>query len=238
MQLRSSLDRLNISKRTSILTGAAIAIVIFITLTFLYNTYARSLPLVIDESFTSSADADDFDTTGAGMWQIVDGVYRLMSSSQASSSSVSNVNASLHKTSVTAGEWRLEVTAKVLSSSPSHDFSLIFDYVDEANYYYVNFSAEKGDGRNGIFKIQNGNQTQLIALPITIETDKQYDFEIRKDNSEIKVYRDKTYLAKTEGVSPASMRIGFGSNGGSADFDNLTLGAAGVVTSPTPTPAP
>jgi hypothetical protein len=238
MYSKSILDRLSMSKRTSLLISAAAAAVIFIVLIVLFNTYAKSMPLVVNETFSSAAAGNNFDITGAGDWQVANGAYQLTNPATASSSPVGNINASIHKTAVTAKKWRLDATAKALSMTASRDFSIIFDYVDEANYYYVNFSATKNDGENGIFKLQNGVQTQLVALPATIMADQPNAIEIRKDGTEIKVYRDKTYLAKAEGISPASMRIGLGSRGGAAEFDDLTVGAEGAVTNPTPTPTP
>jgi hypothetical protein len=238
MNSESTLDRLSISKRTSLLISAAIAAIIFVVLIVLFNTYAKTMPLVINETFNSAAEESDFDIAGAGSWQIADGAYRLTNPVSAAASPTGNINASIHKTAVTAKQWRLNASAKALSTTASRDFSVIFDYVNEANYYYVNFSTAKNDGENGIFKLQNGTQTQLVALPSTIEADKVNNVEIRKDGTEIKVYRDKTYLAKAEGISPASMRVGFGSRGGAVDFDSLTVGAEGAVTNPTPTPNP
>lgn len=238
MHSSSVLDKLAISKRTSILLAATAAVAIFVVLLIFLLSANAKLPLVISENFSSPEAITRFEPI-SGSWQVGSGKYQLIQAAPLVNQSGGNSNASLNRTPVSAKEWRLNATARALSTSAIRDFSIIFDYVNETNYYYANFSTVQSDMENGIFRLKDGVQTRLAGFSSTIQADTPYGVEIRKDGTEIKVYNGKTYLAKTkEGITPASMRVGFGTRGGVAEFDDLTVGAEGAVTNPTPDPTP
>lgn len=219
------------SRRTSILISGGIALAIAAALLILINTFARSLPEVINQQFSSDAAATEFDVL-AGDWNVQQGVYAL--NPTADGTAVGNANASINKKAVSANEWRLYSSATVTAETGGKDFSIIFDYVDEANYFFVNF-ADQG----GIYRVAEGKQTALAAFAAANQTGKVYEIEIRKEDTKIKVYRDGSFLASTkDGKTYASMRVGYGSRGGTVNFDNLRVGAAGAVTNPTTPPAP
>lgn len=145
---------------------------------------------------------------------------------------------SINRTPVKVDEWRLETDAKALTSSAQHDFSVVFDYSNELNYYFVNFSDQAGQYSNGVFKVDNGKQVLIAQLPTTIQAGKNYHIEIRKKGDQIKVYRDKSYQVRASGLKYASTLVGYGSRGGAAQFDNLVVRGSGSIKNPTPSPSP
>ncbi|HJQ08435.1 MAG TPA: right-handed parallel beta-helix repeat-containing protein [Candidatus Saccharimonadales bacterium] len=238
MEGNSLLEKVPFSKRTSILISIIAAIVVLLVLMALVRTYAKKMPEVINQPFNSVEATSAFDNLGGGTWQVESGVYNVMQPTLLSNPEGGNANASIHKTKITAREWRLRTQAKALVTTPVHDFSIVFDYIDEANYYYVSFSDKPEANVNGIFKVENGVQTSLAAFSSPITAGSDYAIEIRKDDTKIKVYRNKSYLGTAKGKTYASMRVGYATRGGAATFDNLFVGAEGAVTNPAPQPNP
>jgi hypothetical protein len=238
MEGTSLLERLPFSKRNSVLISVFASLVVFAVLIVLIGTYAKSLPEVINQTFENKNASETFDTLGSGSWSVSGGTYQLAQPVVLTNVVAGHANASINKQAISANEWRLSTNAKATDVT-NPDFSVIFDYADEANYYYANFSNKTDGKSNGIFKVVNGTQTALSAFPSTIQTGKDYVIEIRRDADRAKVYRDGEFLAGTKDVKAyASMRVGYGSRGSAVIFDNLILGAKGAVTNPTPTPSP
>jgi hypothetical protein len=201
------------------------------------------MPGVLSEKFNDQKAAASFSTLGNGNWQVANGMYQLSQTGAISNSFVGNTSISLYDTPVKVSEWRLTTNAKALPITTTHDFSIIFDYVDEANYYYANFSDKTDENFNGIFQVAAGKQKLLAQFTSPIVVDKVYEIEIRKEKGAVKVYRSSsteklTYLAKAKTQLYASMKVGYGSRGGAAIFDNLSVNGEGEITNPAPTPSP
>jgi hypothetical protein len=210
-------------------------------LSLVVTTFAKNLPVIINQQFEQASVANDFTNYGGGTWQVLNGKYQLTNPTTLQNATGGNANLSIYTKPVAVNEWRLETNATLNSG----DFSVVFDYVDENNYYYVNFSDAKGENTNGLFKIAKGAQGKLASFPSGIAANKQYKVEIRKTKGDIKVYledlsgkKGNEFLARAEGKIVASQRIGYGSHGGTATFDSLVLKGEGVVKNPAPTPDP
>ena len=202
------------------------------------------VPGVINEKFSSTEAEASFSTLGNGNWQVAEGMYKLSQvGAVATSTFVGNASMSIYDTPITVKEWRLKTNAKALSTTTIHDFSVIFDYIDEANYYYANFSDKAGSGFNGVYQIAAGKQKLLAGFSSTIVANRVYEIEIRKEKGAVKIYRssdieNRKFLAKVKTATYSSMKVGYGSRGGAAVFDNLVVTGTGKIATPTPTPSP
>ncbi|WP_131770586.1 right-handed parallel beta-helix repeat-containing protein [Candidatus Protofrankia californiensis] len=223
------------------LISVAAGVVIFGSLVLLATSFAKSLPEVIHQNFADVDAAKEFSTTGAGTWQISGGGYKLAVESKYAKAGT-NVALSVNQQTVSADEWRLETLATVTTTAASQaDFSVVFDYTDDANYSYAHFSSDTN--QNGVYTVDNGAQKKVASLATSISTSKTYEAELRKKGTEVKVYLNekggqKTYIDKADVGVPASMKVGYGSQGSSVTFDDLVVSAGGAVKNPTPTPTP
>lgn len=205
--------------------------------------WINSFPL-LKQDFSKANASASFTTFGNGDWDSTGGVYQLSNVRALNASFIGNATMSIYDVPVKTSNWEVVLNAKAHSTSSIHDFSVIFNYIDEANYFYVNFSDKTDANSNGIFQVSAGNQKKLATNAKMIVPDKVYEIIVRKEGSSIKVYFEsadmkKTYLSKIKtSVTYESMKVGFGSRGGSATFDNLVVNGAGKVATPTPTPSP
>lgn len=231
------------NKRKNLIIAVASGLVIFVAFVIVLLTSAHKLPAILDEDFSSANAAKSFDTSGSGTWTVANGVYQLAQPASLDSSADGNVSLSVNQKKFTSDEWRMDSDAKVADTSKPHDFSMVFDYTDQYNYFYANFSDAADAHSNGIFKVANGKVSQLTKFSATIKTGQNYSVEIRKKGDQAKVYLNKTYLAKADTKASSNVQVGYGSRGGSVTFDNLMVsGDGGTPTSsspdPTPTPTP
>lgn len=157
-----------------------------------------------------------------------------------------NGNIATHQTP-TAGNFTLQVDAKVTqSTSKFDDFSVLFDYVDANNYWYASFNESNDNGTNGIFKIENGAMTQVTDFSRTITPGQNYKVGIRREGMQVSVFLDGVRMgtAVTNGIDGA---VGVGSRNNTVSFDNLKVdstaatpddGSGTPTPSPSPTPTP
>lgn len=230
------------NKRRNIIISACAGLVIVGALLTVLLTSAKSQPEIINQQFANSTATTAFTTTGSGTWQVLNGTYQLSNPAPLQNQTAGNSNLSINTAAITQGEWQLNTDAKALSTggNGSHDFSIIFNYTDETNYYYANFSDKKDATVNGIFQVKAGTQSKLVSFPDTITLDANNQVEIRQKNGEAKVYlgSGSKYQGKVSTAKYASSRVGYGSRGGAAVFDNLIVSGQGTVASPTPSPTP
>lgn len=211
-------------KKNNMVIGLVAALVVFIALITIVVSFAKKKPEIINQQFSSAQASDTFlNPLEDGKWEVKDGTYQLSSPVVAEANVTGNTNLSVNKTVIKPSEWELETKAKSTA-----DFSIVFDYTAPDNYYYVNFAPETTDTTNGIFKVENGQQTRLEKLPQTFAKDTNYDVEIRKDGEQIKVYSDNKYLTKSKDGKPiTNSKVGYGSRGGSLTFDDLLVTGEG-----------
>jgi hypothetical protein len=181
-------------------------------------TVANSTTL-ISETFQTGSDASHL-TPVSGTWGVSDARYTL---STPVTGSAPNNNISLHNTFVT-GDFTMQADGKAKNNSGSTDnFSMIFNYQDVDNYYYVNFSESNAATTHGLFKVASGTATQLADFSGSLITgDNLYPIKIVRSGSSINVYFGTTLIATATDSSYVDGKIGFGGNK-IVQFDNLTV---------------
>lgn len=195
-------------------------------------------PWIIAQSFDQPSAAQDFLVLGSGTWQVGSGVYALTQPAQLADSAPGNANLTVAQTPLTVAEWILTTRVQPMTSGTHHDFSVVFNFIDEANYSYANFSDQQGANLNGLFTVDNGVQTKLASFAPAINPGQACTVELRKKDSQVKAYLNSTYVAKATIKTFSSMRVGYGSRCGSVQFDDLIVEGDGAILDPDPTPCP
>ncbi|MFS0724788.1 polysaccharide lyase 8 family protein [Paenibacillus sp. 1P07SE] len=174
----------------------------------------------ITEDFASGAG--NFTVIHGGTWAVSGGKYRLT----AAASQLPHGNLSIHNTPVTASAYTVTAdAANTGSSNGFRDVSLVFNYTDENNYYYVSYSEEGAPNiqTNGIFKYVNGVLTELANITATTSAGTTHALKVERDGSVIRAYLDNTLVATATDSTFGSGRVGFGSRNDNAEFDNLIV---------------
>lgn len=187
---------------------------------------------VINETFGGATS--NFVQSG-GTWAVANGTLNLTNPSR---TSIANANTAVHK-QIVSGDFSLTADGKVLATDdPWNDFSVLFGYKDANNYYFASFN-ENDDGRtNGIFKVVNGEQTELANFTTKFVPGQNYKVGITRNGAGIVVVVNGATVGTANDSTYSVGQIGFGTRNDSAIFDNLVVnGKSGGVTAPTPTPA-
>jgi hypothetical protein len=111
------------------------------------------------------------------------------------------------------------------SSSGFDDFSVIFNFLNEENYYFVNISEGNDAASNGVFRVEAGFRTQIIGFGSnTTPPGTPRRIRVRKINDVITVFRDDVQLGASKVDSTFTQgRVGLGSRNNAATWDNLIL---------------
>lgn len=175
---------------------------------------------LISENFTSSAA--NFTVVSGGTWSVSGGKYVLTNPANGPAGS-GNGNLSVHNTTV-SGDFTLTVDASATATSALwNDFSVIFNYQNSTNYYYVSFNESNDNGTSGIFKLVSGVQTQLADITSLITAGTTYAIKVERTGSTYKVYRNNTLLATATDTAFTSGKVGFGTLNDGASYDNLVV---------------
>lgn len=177
----------------------------------------RPVP-VISESFSSSAG--NFTKVAGGTWSVANGRYVL---SAPASTSAANSNLSVHNTRLT-GDFILRASGSTTSTSSSwNDFSIVFGYQDNSNYYYASFNESNDSATNGIFKVAGGTRTQMVNISNTITAGTLYPIRVERQGAAIRVYRSGNLAAQVNDSTFPTGKVGFGSKNDGATFDDLNV---------------
>jgi hypothetical protein len=181
-------------------------------------TAAVGETIVIDETFTSSAA--NFTVVSGGTWAVSNGQYVLTNPS----STIVNGNISVHNTAVT-GDFILSADGKTTPTSTSNwnDFSIIFNYQDASNYYYVSLNESNDGGTNGVFKVVSGTKTELADITSVITAGTMYTVKVEKTGSGIKAYLNGVLVASVSDATFTGGKVGLGTMNDGATFDNVKV---------------
>ena len=181
-------------------------------------TAAVGETVVIDETFTSSAA--NFTVVSGGTWAVSNGQYVLTNPG----SSTVNGNISVHNTAV-SGDFILSADGKVTGTTTSawNDFSIIFNYRDASNYYYVSLNESNDSGTNGVFKVVAGAKTELADITSVITAETLYSVKVERTGSGIKAFRNGVLVASVSDATFTGGKIGLGSMNDGATFDNVKV---------------
>ena len=199
---------------------------------------AGSAATICEDFSASAGNFINSGSPGSGDWGVTGGKYSLANPSTGGISTVGLWDMALHNTNV-SGDFTLTADGSVVQSSGTfNDFNVVFGYQDDNNYYYASL-AETNDGFiSGIFKVAAGVQTQLADVTEVITPDTIYALKLERTANTFKFYRNNTQVASATDATFGTGKVGFGTRGDAATFDNLVVTAAGSVTPPADTTAP
>jgi hypothetical protein len=189
------------------------------------------------------AVSEDF-TAGAGGMSAVDGSwgasggwYRVTAPATTDTTHL-NTRA-VHSTAL-VGDFTLDADASVADTASAwNDFAVVFGYQDPSNYYFFSSNESNDAGTNGLFKVVNGVSSEMADASGTITSGATYHVRVEQAGSQIRAYRNGTLVASATDSTFSSGRVGFGTKGDVASFDNLAVtGVADANPTPSPTPPP
>ena len=187
-------------------------------------------PTLVSDDFATDAAA--LEAVSGGTWGVASGRF-VLSAPADQGAEVANANLAVHRT-VVAGDFTLTALAGTTpTSSPFNDFSIVFDYQDPANYYFASFSEGNDANTSGIFKVEDGERTELADITVPVVAGTLYPVRVERQGAEIRVYRGADEVGSTIDAAFAGGRVGFGSRNDGATFDDLL-----VTAPPPPPPAP
>lgn len=176
-------------------------------------------PNKVFESFSRSPASTRF-VEVFGDWSIKAGKYLLNNPRTELVPAMGNI--SVYKTPV-AGNFVLTTEASAAATpSPYDDFSVIYNYKDRNSYYYAAFSENKDPGVKGIFKVSDGQLTQVAPFSSSITPQKTYKVKVEKVSGRVKVYLDGKLQGTAEDTSTTGL-AGLATRNNGAIFDNLAI---------------
>lgn len=172
----------------------------------------------ITERFASSAGQL---SVVDGTWGVSGGKYRITTPRTGSTIQINN--RAVDATAVN-GDFILTASASAASTSGTRDnFAVIFDWLDANDYYYASFAEGNDTTVSGIFKVQNGYQSQIGDITSTITPGTTYNVRIERDGVAIRVYRNNVLQGSTNDATFMNGLIGLGARNNSATFDDLIV---------------
>ena len=121
-------------------------------------------------------------------------------------------------------EFKLNCQAKSaedLIANPHADYSIVFNYLDSLNYYYVQFHAYDVS----VNKIVNGDRAFLSKYPVDIALDQMQGIGIRMQSDTLTVFLNASPVFSQYLPLKESGQIGVGSYNDAVYFDNINLEA-------------
>ncbi len=147
---------------------------------------------VITGNNTSSANW----TTSLGSWSINNGTFKQTNASQTDVRCVSNTAYDLTD---------LDMTVHATKQSGSEGFLIIFNYIDENNFAWLNLGGWN-NSKHAVEQCQNGVKSVLGEKTGALTTGKEYTIRIKKEGQHVRCYLDgeaiidanlRTYGART-----------------------------------------
>lgn len=178
---------------------------------------ANDVPQRIDETFARSGKVRGFDLRGPGRWRVDDG--RLQLDGRRSSG---REPTALHRRTVRGADWTLAVDVR--TRGRSGDASVIVDRSGPRDWIEVHLDRKRK--RTGVYAVAAGTRTRLAPLPLGARPGVRHRVRIDSEGPTLTVTVRRTGKRISVAV-PAPLlttsRIGLGSRGGSASFDNLSV---------------
>lgn len=175
---------------------------------------------LISENFTTSAA--NFTVVSGGTWSVTGGKY-VLTAPVNGAAGTGNANISIHNTAI-PGDFTLTVDGSTTATSALwNDFSVIFNYQNSTNYYYLSLNESNDGGTNGLFKFAGGVQTELADITTLITAGTTYSVKIVKTGSTLQAYRNGTLVATATDSTFTGGKVGFGTLNDGASYDNLVV---------------
>ncbi|HYO10793.1 MAG TPA: fibronectin type III domain-containing protein, partial [Tepidisphaeraceae bacterium] len=176
------------------------------------------LQATIDEDF--GAGAGNF-TVVDGPWSVVAGQLRVTADNNAATTHLNS--RAVHKAPI-VGDFALTVDARPLAAgAPWANAAVIFGYQNASNYYFFSSNQSNDAGTNGIFRVVNGQRTELADIAATITPGTTYQLRVEREGNVIRAYRDGSLVATATDGTFTSGQVGIGSRQFQASFDNFVV---------------
>ncbi len=161
------------------------------------------------------------DESGEFVYQLFFGSYANLSGERLGEYSVFGNNISPSQSAAGAAGTTISVRAKTnenLSTNPAADFALILGYQDDENYLYALISSEAT--QTGIYRIENGTRTTLVANPgFSLSDNDWHDIVFGRYEDRVAVMIDDTEIMAATDTVFTSGQVGVGSYDDRASFD-------------------
>lgn len=125
-------------------------------------------------------------TPKKGQWQQTDNIYT-QNSNEEECQNIGNITVGNNAT----------IKMRARKNSGAEGFVLVFNYVDENNYCWLNLGGW-GNTQHGIEQIINGDKMQIAAKNGKIETGRWYDITLQQNGDSLKAWLDNELLFETK----------------------------------------
>ncbi|WP_299931322.1 right-handed parallel beta-helix repeat-containing protein [uncultured Nocardioides sp.] len=181
---------------------------------------AAEVPRRIDERFARPGRVRRFDVAGPGRWQVSDGRLRLEASRRPAARD--RVPTALHRRTVRGSDWTLRVDVR--AEGRSGDASVLVDRTGPRDHVEVHLDASRR--RSGVYAVRAGDRTRIASLGLAARPGVRHRVRVAHEGSTMTVTVRRPGLRRTVVVGVpllTSSRVGLGSRGGSASFDDLAV---------------
>lgn len=121
-------------------------------------------------------------------------------------------------------EFRINVEAKSTENIPSNiyaDYAVVFGFVDEKNYYYLQFQSEEIK----LHRLVDGTRTVYEGFPVRLELDDLNKITVELESVRLRVLVNDSQMVEHELREEIEGKLGVGSYNDSAWFDNVNIGS-------------
>lgn len=129
---------------------------------------------------TGNSIASNNWTTTRGSWSINNGTFKQTNTSQSDVRCVMNTAYDMSD---------LDMTVRATKQSGSEGFLIIFNYIDENNYAWLNLGGW-GNTKHGVEQCQNGYKSLLGEKAGSLTLGKEYTIRIKKEGEHVRCYLD------------------------------------------------
>jgi len=170
----------------------------------------------------------------AGQFNAVDGTWATSGGKYRITKANTGASAGLNNRAVDAvyvnGDFTLNAVGSATATSDSHDnFAVTFNWVDPSNYYFASFAESNDNTVSGIFKVQNGYNTQIGDITSLIRPGQSYPVRVERDKEAIRVYLNNTLAGQTNDLTFVSGWLGVGARNNTATFDDFVVTTPRIV---------
>ncbi len=142
-----------------------------------------------------------------------------------------------HKTAI-SGDYDIHVDATLVNtSSVWNDFGVIFGYQNDSNYNFVSFGESNDDGLSGIFRVVNGQATQVADITRLITASQTYTVKVQVRGATVTAFLNGQQ-ATAASVQNTAGKVGFGTRNDPANFDDLSVAPVTPAEEPVPAATP
>jgi parallel beta-helix repeat protein len=131
------------------------------------------------------------------------------------------------RSTASASTWRFSshITPVAGNGTSPANASLVFNYTDDQNFYYVNFATQNvpGAGLSGAYRVTNGVAYKLLALTNYVTDGTPFDLELRYADNAVKIYLNGTYLTKANDITGTGDKLGVFTSNAEAGFSSTQV---------------